>query len=57
MSRLFQECFNEVFFLQFVEQNIEEEILHGDDLEYLDKESYVQILMKRGMVNHDGVEE
>ena len=37
-----------------VEENVEEEIVHGDNLEYLDKDSYVQILMNRGMVNKDG---
>ena len=40
--------------IDVVEQNIEEEIVHGDDLEYLDKESYVEILKSRGMVNKDG---
>ena len=37
-----------------VKENMEEEIVHGDSLEYLDKDSYVQILMNRGMVNKDG---
>ena len=40
--------------IDVIEQNIEEEIVHGSDLEYLDKESYVEILKKRGMVNKDG---
>ena len=40
--------------IDVVEENIEEEIVHGSDLEYLDKESYVEILKKRGMVNKDG---
>ena len=33
---------------------MEEDIVYGDNLEYLDKYSYVQILMNRGMVNKDG---
>ena len=37
-----------------VEENVEQEIVHGDNLDYLDKDSYVQIFMNRGMVNKDG---
>ena len=40
--------------IDVIEQNIDEEIVHGGDLEYLDKESYVEILKNRGMVNQDG---
>ena len=40
--------------IDVVADDIDEEIVHGDSLEYLDKDTYVEILMSRGMVNKDG---